>query len=163
MIQAHIYRPETILKEEQIRRCCMKLMLIVALLIGSYVPLYGQQQLCFSMNCPQTSVTSFALDRSNTQLNNIFRPLPALPAYTPVAPLVLSPSTKQFFQYSASTDADNRLGLASPGNASAIVETSHGDTIGTNSQSGLNGSHIAGPTFSTGQGGIGFSPTSPKF
>ena len=167
MIQVHTYRPETILEEEQIRRWCMKFKLIVALLIGSYVPLYGQQQLCFSMNCPQTPATSFALDRSNTQLKNIFRPLPVLPAYTPVAPFALSPSTKQFFQYSAPnsapTDADNRLGLASPGNATAMVETSHGGTIGTNVQSGLNGSHLAAPAFSTGQGGNGFSPTSPKF
>lgn len=151
------------MEEEQIRRCCMKFKLIVALLIGSYAPLYGQQQLCFSMNCPQTPATSFALDRSNTQLNNIFRPLPVLPAYTPVAPFALSTSTKQFFQYSAPKDADNRLGLASPGNATAMVETSHGGTIGTNVQSGLNGSHVAAPAFSTGQGGIGFSPTSPKY
>jgi hypothetical protein len=141
----------------------MKLMLNVALLIGFFVPLYGQQQLCFSNNCLQTPASTFALDRSNTQLNNIFRPLPTLPAYTPVAPLALSPSSKQLFQYSAPMDADNRLGLASPGNASAIVEPRHGGTIGTNSQSGLNGSHTAGPTFSTGQGGIGFTPTSPKF
>jgi len=138
--------------------------IFVVLLVGYLVPAYGQQQLCFSKNCPQTSATSFTLDRSNEQLNSIFRTLPAPPGYEPIAPLSLSPSTRQLFQYSAPTDADNGSGLASPGNATV----KSGSTTGTHPSPGLNGSHMAGPSFSTerfstGQGGIGFTPTSPKF
>jgi hypothetical protein len=142
--------------------------ILVALLVGLFAPLYGQQQLCFSKNCPQTPATMFTLDQSDKQLNNIFRPLPALPAYEPIAPLALSPPTRQFFQYSAPTDADKGLGLASRSNATATIETSHSSATGTHSPHGLNGSHMAEPTsstgrFSTGQEGIGFTPSSPKF
>ncbi len=90
----------------------MKLVLLVAMLAGFFMPLYGQQQWCFSKNCSQTPATMFTLDRSNKQLDNIFRPLPALPAYVPVAPLALSSSTRQFFQHSVqrvlATDWDLR-------------------------------------------------------
>ena len=138
--------------------------ILVVLLVGYFVPAYGQQQLCFSKNCPQTPATSFTLDRSNKQLNSIFRTLPALPGYKPVAPLSLSSSTRQFFRYSAPTDADNGSGFASPGGATV----KSGSTTGTHPSPGLNGSHMAGSSFSigrfsTGQGGIGFTPTSPKF
>ena len=39
-------------------------------------------------------------------------------------------STWQLFHYSVPTDAGERLGLAGPRNATAMVETSQGDTIG---------------------------------
>jgi hypothetical protein len=122
----------------------MKLMLIVLLLVGFFAPAYGQQQFCFSKNCGQTPATSFKLDRSDTQLTNIFRPLSALPPYQPVARLASSPPTRQFFQ-----------------------PTPNDNAIGTHSPSALDGSHIATPTssghFSTGQGGAGFTPVSPRF
>jgi len=140
----------------------MKLMLNVALLIGIFAPLYGQQQLCFSNSCLQTPASSFALDRSNTQLNNIFRPLPALPAYTPVAPLALSPSGKQFFRYSTPSNGGNLLRLPRPSTATSMAGAASGDTAVTRSPANLNGSHTAGPTFSNGLGGISFSPTSPN-
>jgi hypothetical protein len=141
--------------------------ILMALLFGLFAPLYGQQQFCFSKSCPQTPETVFMLDRSDRQLSTIFLPLPTLPAYEPVAPLALSPSTRQFFQYSAPTDG-NSLGLASPESSRASTDIRHGGTTGTHSSHGLNPSHTAGPTFSTGgfstgQGGIGFTPTSPKF
>ena len=123
MIQALTYPPETILEQESIRRWCMK-PILVALLVGLFAPLYGQQQFCFSKSCAQTPATMFTLDRSDRQLSTIFRPVPTLSAYEPVAPLALSPSTRQFFQYSAPTDAGNRLGLASPESASAESEIS---------------------------------------
>jgi len=77
----------------------MKPILLAALLVGSVVPSYGQEQLCFSKGCPQTPATIFTLDRSNKQLANIFRPSPVLPAYTPVSPLVLSPGSRQFSRF----------------------------------------------------------------
>jgi len=141
----------------------MKPVLLVAMLAGLFMPLYGQQQWCFSKTCPETPATMFTLDRSDKQLNNIFRPLATLPAYQPVAPLAFSPSTKQFFQYSVPTDVGHGLGLAGPGNVAAMVETNHGGTIGTHSPAGLKSSHRMGPTFSTGQGGMVFTPASPRF
>jgi len=141
----------------------MKPILLVALLVGIVAPLYGQQQLCFSKTCPQTPATIFTLDRSNKQLANIFRPSPILPDYTPVAPLASSPSTGQFFQYSAPTVVGHEAGLADPGNATAMVDPNHGSTTGGRSPSGLNSSHAVGPTFSTGQGGMIFTPASPRF
>ncbi len=140
----------------------MKPILIAALLVGFFVPSYGQQQLCFSKNCPQTPATIFTLDRSIPQLNTIFRPLPSLPAYKPVAPLALSPSTRQFFQYWAPTNIGHQLEPTRPGGATAQTETSHGDTTGTHSPAGVSSSHTPGATFSTGRGGIAFTPTSPK-
>lgn len=142
----------------------MKLMLIVVLLVGFFVPAYGQQQLCFSKNCSQTPVAIFKLDRSDTQLANIFRPLPALPAYQPVAPLAFSPSTRQFFRYSVPAHVDNGLSLPKLSKP-APGETGHGSWMGTNYPSGLSGASPTGPafsarTFSTGQGGIGFTPAS---
>ena len=105
---------------------CMKLILLVAMLAGLFTPLRGQQQWCFSTNCPDTPATSFGLDRTDKQLNKIFRTLPTLPAYKPVAPLALSPSTRQFFRYSVPTEAGYFLGQAGFRNAPALVETSRG-------------------------------------
>ena len=138
----------------------MKPMLIVAMLTGLFIPLNGQPQWCFSKNCPETRATSFRLDRRDKQLNKIFRTVPTLPAYKPVVPLALSPSTFQFFHYSAPTGADYPLGLGDFRNAPALSETSHGGTLKTYSPASPNSS---GPTFSTGQGGIVFNPASPKF
>lgn len=139
----------------------MRPILLVTLLVGLFLPSYCQQQLCFSKNCPQTPATIFALDRSNKQLAKVFRPSPVLPAYTPVAPLALSPSSRQFFQYSVPLDVGHDLGLVAPGNATAMVEARHDATIGTHPPADRNNSHIAGPTFSTRQGGIIFAPPSP--
>ena len=139
----------------------MKPIVLVAVLAGLFMPLYGQQQWCFSKNCPETPATTFRLDRSNQQLNSAFLPLPTLPAYKPVAPLVFSPSARQFFQYSAPTDVGDLLEGA--GDAAAMVQTNPGSTIGTHATAGQGSPHITGPTFPTGQGAIVFTSTSPKF
>jgi len=97
----------------------MKPVLLVAMLAGFLMPVYGQQQLCFSKNCAQTPATSFKLDRSDKQLNNLFQPLPSVPTYSPLTPLALSPSAKQFLHYSAPVDTGPRLGRVVPGNATA--------------------------------------------
>jgi hypothetical protein len=141
----------------------MKPILLVAMLAGFLMPVYGQQQLCFSKNCPQTPATSFTLDRSEKQLNNLFRPLPSLPAYSPVASLAASPSTKQFFHYSAPLDAVPGLGLAVPGNATAVGEAGYKGTTGMHSSDAGNSFHTGGSAFSVGQGGMVLTPGSPKF
>jgi hypothetical protein len=76
----------------------VKAILVLAMLAGLLMPVYGQQQLCFSNSCSLTPATSFSLDRDNKQMNNLFRPLRSLPEYTPVAPLALSPLTRQCHQ-----------------------------------------------------------------
>ena len=141
----------------------MKSILAVAVVVGLLAPLYGQELWCFSKNCPETPATTFRLDRSNQQLNNTFLFLPALSAYKPVAPFVFSPSARQFFQYSVLTDVGDLLRLKGPGNAAAMVQTNPGGTIGTHALAAQSSSHITGPTFSTGQGGMKFTSASPKF
>jgi len=163
MIQAPTYPSETILSKKRIRRCCMKPIVLVGLLVGLVAPSCGQQQLCFSENCAQTPATMFTLDRSNKQLANIFRPSPVLPDYTPVSPLASSRSTREFFQYSTPTNVGHESGLAELGNATEMVEPNHGSMTGIPSPAGQSGSHPVGPMFSTGQGGIAFTPASPKF
>ena len=77
----------------------MRPIMLVTLLLGLLMPVYGQQPLCFSNNCPETPATSFTLDRSNKQLDNLFRSSSALPAYKLVAPLIFSPAARQFFLF----------------------------------------------------------------
>jgi len=141
----------------------MKPILLVAMLAGLLTPVYGQQQLCFSKNCAQTPATSFTLDWSDKQLNNLFQPLPSVPAYSPVTPLALSPSAKQFFHYSAPVDTGPRSGLVVPRNATARGESGYEGTTGMHSSVGGNSSQAAGSAFSVGRGGAVLTPGSPKF
>jgi len=138
----------------------MKPVLLVAMLAEFLMPVYGQQQLCFSKNCAQAPSTSFKLDRSDKQLNNLFQPLSSVPDYSPVTPLALSPSATQFFHYSAPADTGPRLGLVVPGNATAGDESGYVGTTGMHSSVGGNSSQAA---FSVGRGGAVLTPGSPKF
>lgn len=140
----------------------MKLIMLIALLMGLWTPLYGQQQWCFSKNCPETPAPSFTLDRSNKLLDNLFRSSPALPAYKPLAPLTFSPSTRQFFL--DSMPAVNGLKFPNLSIPSKSFTDSGEGNAGTRAlSSGVNGSHGTNPEFSTGKGGMSFTPASPKF
>jgi hypothetical protein len=141
----------------------MKPVLLVAMLAGFSMPVYGQQQLCFSKNCAQAPATSFKSDRSDKQLNNLFQPLPSVPDYSPVTPLAWSPSAKQFFHYSAPADTAPGLRLVVPRNATARGESGYEGTTGMHSSVGGNSSQAAGSAFSVGRGGAVLTPGSPKF
>jgi hypothetical protein len=133
----------------------MKPIMWFALWIGLLMPVYGQQQWYFSKNCPETPATSFTLDRSNRQLDNIFRASAALPAYEPVAPLTFSLSTRQFFLYPTPVV----YGLEPP-NASGSVQALAAGSVGTartHAVSGVNNLTAVDPGFSTATGGISFT------
>jgi len=76
----------------------MKWILLALALAGMAVPLYAQKTLCFSKNCAASPTTSFKLDRNDKDLAEIFEHEESQLPYSPVAPLTLSPSTRQFFQ-----------------------------------------------------------------
>jgi hypothetical protein len=143
----------------------MKPVLLVAMLAGFLMPVYGQQQLCFSKNCAQAPATSFKLDRSDKRLNNLFQPIPSVPDYTPVTPLALSPSAKQFLHYSAPVDTGPRLGLVVPRNATASwgAKSGYEGTTRVHSSVYGNSSQAAGFAFSVGRGGAVLTPGSSKF
>ena len=139
----------------------MKPIMLVTLLIGLFMPVYGQQQLCFSTNCPETPAMIFRLDRSNHELDNIFRRSSAMPAYKPVAPLTFSPSARQFFlDY---VPPVNGLKLPNLGSSFQTHATGSGSITGTHAPSRMNSSYGVGSKFSAATGGISFTPASPKF
>lgn len=131
----------------------MKTFALSALVLGYCICVYAQQW-CFSNNCPETKATIFS---PGIQLQTIFRAAPAMPTYTPVAPLRFSPATRLFFLngHPLSGIEDNfRL----PG-ASNVVPAGHdaaGAAIGTHHASGAHSASPSAPSFSSGQ--IGFMP-----
>ncbi len=141
----------------------MKTMFVVVLL-GSLVPLHAQQQWCFSKDCLQTPATIFHLNPNDKQLSDIFRPPAALPMYKPVAPLPLSPSVRQFFLSSApNTNLMNPSTALSGTNA--VTAKTHGTVRSAPEGHGIatmHGSNAGREGFSTGQGGIRFSPLGPR-
>lgn len=139
----------------------MKPMLVFVMLSGLLMPAYGQQQLCFSNNCPLTPATSFSLEGIDKPPHIVFRPLPSLPAYTPVAPLALSPSTGQFFLYSSPTDNGSAFALTAPGNATATSGLRYRGMIGSRISVRSGSLPIGGPATSS-QGGL-LTPGLPRF
>jgi hypothetical protein len=135
----------------------------MVLVVGFFIPVNGQQQLCFSKNCPETSTQMFRFDRSIENLNHIFETSPALPGYQPVLPLALSPSTRQFFQHSAPTEDGSRLSLPAAGNSATVANSNHNVAMGLHAPVNLHDSNITAPKFSTGQGGVRFTPPTPRF
>jgi len=141
----------------------MKPLLFAALLVGLVLPLYGQQPLCFSKNCPETPATTFKLDRNDKDLSTIFQPSAPVPAYVPAAPLTMLPSARQFFSYSPATPVDNGSRHRGGGTITGIRGSDHGLSMRTQSPLGSSGSHVMGPNFLSGQGGAAFTPASPRF
>jgi hypothetical protein len=138
----------------------VKSLLVLVMLTGFLMPAYGQQQLCFSNNCPLTPATSFVLRGTDKQPTSFFRPLPSLPAYTPVAPLALSPSTRQFFLYSSPTNNGSAFALTTPGIATATSGSHYRGMIGSDLSTRSGSSPIRGPAASS-RGGV-LTPGSPR-
>jgi len=141
----------------------MKTMLLVVFVIGAFLASEAQQQWCFSKNCPQTPATFFKLDRSHPELWNILHRSPVLPAMKPLAPLIFSPTTSQFFLYSKplSKIADP-FGLHTDNGSVDAVRSSAGRTSNVNGAASGNGSPAIGGSFQPMQDRT-VTTTSPKF
>ena len=128
----------------------MKTMMLVALLLGSIMPLHAQQLWCFSANCPQTRAILFAPNRRNEDLGKIFRPPLVLPGYKPVAPLAFSPASRQFFLYSPqATKMDYPLALPTATGSTHGVGSRLGNTTNAFGVAGGKGLPMLGPHFSS--------------
>ena len=126
----------------------MKDILVTVLLAGSCVCLQAQQW-CFSGHCRETKATMFS---PSNEVESIFRPLAALPAYTPIAPLRFSPSTSVFFRDVHPLENNMRIPPALNVTLSRYQPAGGGRQGTSRGHSAMPG----GPSFSTGQ--IGFTP-----
>ena len=135
------FADKTLRDKNKHSRCAMKTMLLVVFLIGPFLVSEGQQQWCFSKNCPQTPATFFKLDRSRPELWNVFRRPPALPAMKPLAPLMFSPTTSQLFLYTKpSSKIAFPFGLHTDTGSLNAVRSSAGKTSNANGAARGNGS-----------------------